>query len=359
MAALRPTSRVPRIRVMAGGHVVIALTILLGVLASHTGQNVLHALVAALLAFQTVSGFRSFLGLRRLEVEVAPPARLDAGSEATLTVVVRNGKRRVAARSLEVDVVCEPPDALAVAPGWVGRLAPGEDVRLALPIRARRRGAVRFVEVRVASAYPCDLFRRMLRFPLGAPALVRPARREARPPDRGAADTAEGRARTASRTGDDLRGVRPWREGDAPKSIHWRSSARAGTLVVREDEARRRAPWTLVVAPDPRDPAALEADLEVAAALARAAVSRGRAARLRLAGCERAFDLRDRAALASALDALARHVATDAPPPDGPAVGRAFLVGARARPPAGASLVERAPFPWVAPARPVPPVPAS
>jgi uncharacterized protein (DUF58 family) len=338
---------VPRIRVLAGGHLVIAVTILLGVLASHTGQNVLHALVATLLAFQAVSGFRSFLGLRRLEIEVAPPSRLDAGGIGSCTVLVRNAKRRVSACSLEVDVACEPAAVLSVAPGWVGRLAPGEEVRLALPVRAAHRGAARFVEVRVASAWPCDLFRRVLRFPLGAEALVRPARRVARPPDRGAADAAEGRVRFATRAGEELRGVRPWREGDAPRAIHWKSSARAGSLVVREDESRRRAPWTIVVAPDPSSAVATEADLEVAAALVRAAVARGRAASLRLAGRPAEIGLADRAGLAAALDALARHEPTQAPPPGGPVRGRAFLVGRLARPPAGATLVERAPFPWI------------
>ena len=54
-----PRTRLPRIRVLAGGHLVIATTILLGILAAHTGQNVLAGLVALLLAFQAVSGLRS------------------------------------------------------------------------------------------------------------------------------------------------------------------------------------------------------------------------------------------------------------------------------------------------------------
>src|SRR6187549_59197 len=110
MTTLVPTSRVPRIRVLPGGHLVIALTILLGIAAAHSGQNLLQALVALLLAFQVVSGFRSYLGLRRLEVAVRMPDRMDALGPAAIDVKIRNGKRRLAALSLEVDVVVRHED---------------------------------------------------------------------------------------------------------------------------------------------------------------------------------------------------------------------------------------------------------
>jgi uncharacterized protein (DUF58 family) len=37
--------------------------------------------------------------------------------------------------------------------------------------------------------------------------------------------------------GTDVAGVREWRQGDAASSVHWRSTARRGTLVVRERAA--------------------------------------------------------------------------------------------------------------------------
>lgn len=37
--------------------------------------------------------------------------------------------------------------------------------------------------------------------------------------------------------GTDVAGVREWRHGDAASSVHWRSTARRGTLVVRERAA--------------------------------------------------------------------------------------------------------------------------
>src|SRR5688500_18223545 len=101
------------------------MTILLGVAAVHTGLNLLHALVAALLSFQAVAGFRSFLGLRRVDVEASFPSRVDAGGETSIDLALRNGKRWVASCSIEAAVVTEGRGSLDVGPAWVVRLAAG------------------------------------------------------------------------------------------------------------------------------------------------------------------------------------------------------------------------------------------
>lgn len=345
MTTLVPTSRVPRIRVLPGGHLVIALTILLGIAAAHSGQNLLQALVALLLAFQVVSGFRSYLGLRRLEVAVRMPDRMDALQPAAIDVKVRNGKRRLAALSLEIDVVVQHEDEggqrLEVASGWVDLLAAGSTVRVSLPMTARRRGVARIVEVKVSSAYPCDLFRRALRFPWSTEVLVRPARLSMRLPVRAGVREASGSARLSSRGGGEFRGVRPWREGDPTRAIHWKSSARAGSLVVREDETRGGSTWTIVVAPPPDAGEALEEDLAIAASLLREATASGRTVDLRLAGSSSPLEVRTGRSLSAALDLLARFEPTAAATARGPAAGLVILVGDRARAPSGAERVEQ------------------
>ena len=340
MPTLRPVSRVPRIRVLAGGHLVIAVTILLGIAAAHSGQNLLHALTALLLAFQAVSGFRSYVVLRRLEVTVEAPARLDAETEGVLDVTIRNGKRRLAAVSLEIGVTTRDETCVTIAPAWVGRVGPGAEVRLRLPIRALARGEAVLTGLELSSAYPCDLFRRSLRFPADARLLVRPARRRVEPGSRAGGDAGPSRARRARSGEGEIHGLRPWREGDAPRRIHWKSSARLGTLVVREEEARRREPWILVLHPaDDEGPAGEEA-VAAAAALLRLALREGRLASLRAGGATVSIEVGTRRGLDAALDALALFRASDRPPPEGPTRGRVFLLGRRARPPAGAVHVE-------------------
>ena len=76
-------------------------------------------------------------------------------------------------------------------------------------------------------------------------------------------------ARPTPGTGD-VRGVRPYRPGDGLRDVHWRSSARRGTLLVREYD--HPDPLDLVVIIDPYRPAgptpADEARLEWAVGLA-------------------------------------------------------------------------------------------
>jgi uncharacterized protein (DUF58 family) len=353
MPLLRPTARLPRIRVLAGGHLVIGITILLGVAAVQSGLNLLHGLVAVLLAFQVVSGLRSFVVLRRIDVEAVVPRRVDAGGETALEVVVRNGKRRLCAHSVEVDVVVRGDDRLSVGPAWIGRIPPRAEARATLPVRGLSRGAALLVEVRVSTSWPCDLFRRVLRYPLGEEVLVRPRRVAAAPPDRAGSEEARGRARLATRGGGDVRGLRPWRDGDSPRAIHWKTTARVGAWMVREDETTRPAPWVVVWAPQaadgdavPEARARLDAEAALVAAVLRRAVALSRRCELRLAGAAAPILVSDRRGIGDALDALARFEPTRAAPPGGPARGRAFLVGAAAAPPAGVSSSERAPFSW-------------
>jgi len=346
---LKPVSRVPRIRVLAGGHLLIGFTILLGVVAAQAAANALHALVALLLAFQVVSGFRSFLGLRGLELSVRVPGHVDVAGEAALVVHVRNRKRRLAAHSVEVALRTEAGERLTAAPAWISRVPAGGDVEVPLVLSGRDRGVARLREITVSSAWPCELFRRTLRFPLPDEVLVRPRRVRLDPPER-AGPTGPVRAPRLRVVGEgDLRGLRPFRDGDSPRAIHWRTSARLGEPIVREDAGSGPMPWVAVLAPRSDDPVDVEGSLERAAALARVAVGAGRVLELRVAGEERPRILARRSDLDALLDALARFGPGGAVPGGAAPRARAFLIGRDARPPAGVVRVETSPFPWEAP----------
>ena len=348
MVPLKPVSRVPRIRVLAGGHLLIGFTILLGVIAAQAAANALHALVALLLAFQLVSGFRSFLGLRGLGLEVDVPLHLDVGGEASLVVRVRNGKRRLAAHSVEVAVRCEEGGRLTAAPAWISRVPAGAAVEVPLVLRGAARGVARVAEITVSSAWPCELFRRTLRFPSQVEVLVRPRRVRFDPPER-AGPTGPVRARRLRVVGEgDLRGLRPFRDGDSPRAIHWRTSARLGEPIVREDAGSWPLPWIASLAPDADDPIDVERSLERASALARVALASGRTLEVRVAGEERPRIVARRSELEALLDALVRFVPGGTVPGGAAPRARAFLLGRDARPPAGATRVETAPFPFEA-----------
>jgi len=116
-------------------------------------------------------------------------------------------------------------------------LAPGETVSVTLELRCERRGVYELTRLQGATAYPSGLFKvgavtrqfdRLLVLPRVTPleGFELPHGRNYQP----------GGIAEASRVGEstEFLGTRPWRSGDRLRDIHWRSTARAGQLVVKE-----------------------------------------------------------------------------------------------------------------------------
>jgi uncharacterized protein (DUF58 family) len=77
--------------------------------------------------------------------------------------------------------------------------------------------------------------------------------------------------------------LRDYREGDDLRRVHWPSSARRGTMLVRSDERAGRRPATVIM-DLPRDPVALEWSITAAASIALSVLDAGHPVRLLGAG---------------------------------------------------------------------------
>jgi uncharacterized protein (DUF58 family) len=89
-------------------------------------------------------------------------------------------------------------------------------------------------------------------------------------------DVLHERARTGA--GEEFLGVRPYRAGDPPRFVHWRSTARLGELVVREYEERALSRMAIVIGgADAGDPpvSAFESLVSAAASVAIYALTTG------------------------------------------------------------------------------------
>lgn len=96
---------------------------------------------------------------------------------------------------------------------------------------------------------------------------------------------AEYAARGARTPSADDASLREYRSGDDLRRVHWPSSARRGTMVVRADERTGRRPATVIVDP-PSDAAALERAVTAAASITASVLSAGHPARLVGAGLD-------------------------------------------------------------------------
>jgi uncharacterized protein (DUF58 family) len=245
---------------------VVALLLLVGIAKN---INLLALLGYVMLAVIGLASAVAGRRLRRLEARRILPDHLFAGAPARLEVRLRNtSKRPVRGFRLE--------DAGAAHhAGWFfpsleggGRRSVEADVELP------RRGWYDFAPLAVSGSHPFGLWQRRVFVGLPARVLILPrpgkvSRERLRHQLRGA-DPRGDRARRhrwrheAAQA--DFHGLRPFRLGDSPRWIHWRTSARRGELMVREFEDVPGDDMALVV-DAPADDAWLEDVVSLAATL--------------------------------------------------------------------------------------------
>ncbi len=123
--------------------------------------------------------------------------------------------------------------------------------------------------------------------------------------------------------------LRDYREGDDLRRVHWKSSARRGTMLVRSDERAGRRPATVVIEL-PREDAALEWTISVAASIAASVLTVGHPVRL-LGGGIPPTEAREAHTHSPALARAAMLDQTvDLAPPASTAIGeKDFVNGAR------------------------------
>jgi uncharacterized protein (DUF58 family) len=278
----------------------------LGVAAVNTGNNLAYLLCSMLLALIIVSGMLSDLTIRGLQVSVTLPDAIYATQPALVTVLFANRKRWLASYSVALEALDRPlpgksdrfgrprsrrtlDDRLRAA-GLMDRRGLGAPRRLAyvpripagtervvgweivLPARGRRR----LPRLRAATAFPFGLFVKT-----GPPllfdeeVLVYPAVHPVRPAELGQAASGEAVARRRGR-GHDLYNLRAYRAGDEPHLIHWPTSAKSGSLMVRELEEDTTEDTRIVLTGTGRgDWERLERGLSEAASLAVHLLRRG------------------------------------------------------------------------------------
>lgn len=287
---------------------------LLGFAALGTGNNLLFLMLGGMLGFITLSGFLSEQMVRRLDVRRRVP-RATAGAPARIAYEIHNGNRRIPAFSIEAR-----EDGFE-GRGWAPLVAAGETATARAEVVWERRGVYPLETIVLSTSFPFGLFVKERDFDLAGEAVVWPRSdrpvRVPRPSGERVQKSGEAFAGQAGARGE-YRGLRPYRPGDDPRDVHWKTTARVGHPVVREYERdRSRALWLCLDLRGAEGEMA-ETAVEIAAALAESASRRGEAFGLATQ------DGRVRPAAGAAqvervMDALARvRFRPDAPPLDPP-----------------------------------------
>ncbi len=142
-----------------------------------------------------------------------------------------------------------------------------------LDLMIRRRGLQRFSHAHVSSLFPFGFFRKGVRYPVDLELLVYPelfpaaaAGQPGAAPIRTGAD-----AGRRAGWGHGIYALRAFRQGDDPRGIHWKQTARTGAIVYMERDSEHSRRLSILF-----DNAVGELDGEEADGALRAAGQRGR-----------------------------------------------------------------------------------
>ncbi len=160
-------------------------------------------------------------------------------------------------------------------------LAPGEEARAAYRFPTDRRGRFEIGPLRATLTDPFGLASASRRLLGTEQVIVYPRVHDVvPPPDIGGLDLDRDHPAVRARveSSGDFMTLREYAPGDDLRHVHWRSTARRGHLMMRQNETRRRAPVLLMldVRPATHDRASFERAVEATASIATALDRAGR-----------------------------------------------------------------------------------
>jgi uncharacterized protein (DUF58 family) len=235
------------------GLAVLAGALVLWATSRMTGAPTLHIVAVGLLALVPLS--YALVRLIRPDLHATrrvSPRRAFPGTRVSVEIEMHNRGRRTPLLLLEDRL---PATLGASARAVLGSLPPGARQTVSYHLVPRARGRYRIGPLWAAVADPFDLVRRRVELPGRHELIVFPEVEDLRstpaaPPTGSAGESS---TRQLFRSGDEFYTMRPYEIGDDLRRIHWPSTARSGELMIRQDEAARRA--TAVLFLDTRDAA--------------------------------------------------------------------------------------------------------
>src|ERR1700751_5669056 len=250
-------------KISRAGWIYFGATLLVALAALNTGNNLLFLILAFLISVILMSGILSSISLAGVELRIELPEHIFAGQTVGATVELLNEKLMLPSFALRVEAAVAkdaPAAAVLEKPVYFPHLPRQERVKQSVPVTFLRRGLHVQDTFRIVTRFPFGFLQKTRRVALKSVALVYPS-----------VDTSseltemfpgiEGSIESHSKgRGQDLHGLREYLPSDSARHVHWKASARTGSLMVREFAREDDCRVLLVLDPNSGDasPVALE-----------------------------------------------------------------------------------------------------
>jgi uncharacterized protein (DUF58 family) len=211
---------------------------LVAIAALNTGNNLLFLILASLISIILMSGILSSITLLGLELKLSLPEHIFAGQPVRSRVEVINQKLTLPSFSLRVDGAPAEKHggkaAMLETPVYFPYIPKHDRAEQTVPMTFPKRGIYRQEAFRILTRFPFGFLQKARRVDLQSQALVYPSVEatqdflEILPGVQGMMESlTKGR-------GQDLYSLRNYLPRDSFRHVHWKASARLGTLMVRE-----------------------------------------------------------------------------------------------------------------------------
>lgn len=228
------------------------------------------------------NGFIAYTQLRLISVARELPDRGEAGQVLAISVILTNKRRFLPVWMFTVRDQIDGPIGAGIRMKQplepqvaFLRLAAGKRQRRVYRVRLPKRGRYEFGPLQADTRFPLGLIERGLVIPDRGEILVHPRIGSMSPEwRRRLVQAREQVSRATPKAGsfdDDFHRVREYQTGDDPRAIHWPTSARRGSLVVREFRESRDRPLAILVdlcSTDGHEDDRVELALDLAATIA-------------------------------------------------------------------------------------------
>ena len=223
-----------------GGLVLLLIAVSFFGAATNTMVGWLYALSGLIFALLALAAILPPRTLKPLQIKRSPIYPVSAGDQLTIELMVKNPTSQP--KTL-LKIIDQLPNAIGKpAERAIELIPPQETYNWIYTTQARQRGIYHWSEVDLLTATPLGLFwsrrHRQVKATAVIYPLVLPLKRCSLLDTLGEEDSDQfpQEKRFQAATVGLTRGLRPYRRGDSPRLIHWRTSARYGELRVRELE---------------------------------------------------------------------------------------------------------------------------